>query len=520
MLYQNDYFDLFVRQNQVIMHTKKTGFPLKSFDTILKQCPRIKINSFVELNKAINQENTDHQIGIYLPPIEIEVASDRMSAQLIMNCNQEEWQSEEQQLPKLIQHALEKAGVTYGVIDVEQLECVPNKPVIIANGTPAIQGDNAKITYLTMPERKPVIREDGSADYFEMNFVTPIAADDWLGEKIPPLPGKEGMDVLGNAIPAQYGKDEPMFYDAQSVYESEEDGKIVLRAKFSGALEVKNGLVGVSNQLIVKGDVGPETGSITFDGDVVIRGTVLAGYSVNAIGDIAIEDFEGVTNAKEIRSSEGDIFIRGGVFGGGTTIIDAANSIYIKHANNCKLYSKELHAGLYVLGCEIIAERVFVDRYKGKIIGGTVEALYSIETAYAGNQHERATVLTAKGIQKDEIHRDIQQMAKDLKERQEMAKRLSAHLQVTEGKKHELSDQQIEALSKLERSYEQNQQAIFELDRQIQKSLQMIKTAVRPKIKIMKKAYPGVTLQIEQKSTILQKETTGTFELIDGVLNV
>lgn len=502
------------------MRTKKSGYSLKSFDAILKQCPRIKINSFVELNKAISHENEEHKIGIYLPPIEIEVATDKMSAQLIANCTKDEWISNEEQFRQLVQEALSNAGVTYGVIDFEQLECKPNKPIVIATGTPPIQGDNAKVTYIEMPDRKPVIREDGSADYFEMNFVTPIAKDDWLGEKVPPQLGVDGMDVFGNPIVAQPGMDESLLYDSQSVYESEEEGKTVLRALISGALELKNGIVGVSNQLIVKGDVGPETGSITFDGDVVIRGTILAGYSVNATGDISIEDFEGVTNAKEIRSSEGDIFIRGGVFGGGATIIDAANSIYIKHANNCKLYCKEVHAGLYLLGCEILAERVYVDRYKGKIIGGVVETIYSIETAYAGNQHERTTELIAKGVDKDEVHREIQQMAKDLKERQEVSQRLTTHLQLTEGKRNELTEQQRDALSKLEQSNEQNQQAIQELERQIQKNLQLLKTAVRPKIIVYKKTYPGVILQIEAKSTILQKETSGTFELLDGVLNV
>ena len=39
------------------------------------------------------------------------------------------------------------------------------------------------ITYIEIPERRPVIREDGSADYYEMNFVTPVNEGDWLGEK-------------------------------------------------------------------------------------------------------------------------------------------------------------------------------------------------------------------------------------------------------------------------------------------------------------------------------------------------
>ena len=71
----------------------------------------------------------------------------------------------------------------------------------------------------------------------------------------------------------------------------------------------------------------------------------LRDYSVNATGDISIEGNEGVTNAKEIQSSEGDIYIKGGVFGGGLTIVEAQGDIFVKHANNCKLYGKEVHVG-------------------------------------------------------------------------------------------------------------------------------------------------------------------------------
>ena len=156
-------------------------------------------------------------------------------------------------------------------------------------------------------------------------------------------------------------------------------------------------------------------------------GTVLAGFSVNATGDISIEGNEGVTNAKEIQSSEGDIYIKGGIFGGGMTIVEAQGNIFVKHANNCKLYGKEVHVGLYLLGAEVIAESVFVDKNKGKIIGGEIEALYKIECAFAGNNHERKTILSAKGIDKEVIYMEIQEMAKNLKERQGIIEKLEQH---------------------------------------------------------------------------------------------
>ena len=100
------------------------------------------------------------------------------------------------------------------------------------------KGADAVITYIEIPERKPVIREDGSADYYEMNFVTPVNEGDWLGEKIPPQEGIDGKDIFGNDLPAQRGNDEKLSYDRKSINEEEETEKIVLRATHGGAFGI------------------------------------------------------------------------------------------------------------------------------------------------------------------------------------------------------------------------------------------------------------------------------------------
>src|SRR6185312_13046412 len=113
-------------------------------------------------------------------------------------------------------------------------------------------------------------------------------------------------DVLGNSIPAMKGDDVNFLYDRNSILEEVKKEKIVLKAKHAGALEFKDDIVSVGKHLIIQGDVGPETGSITFEGSVAVYGTVLAGYAVTATGDISVEGNEGITNAKLIQSTEGD----------------------------------------------------------------------------------------------------------------------------------------------------------------------------------------------------------------------
>ena len=61
----------------------------------------------------------------------------------------------------------------FGLIDLTEEDLAPGIPIQAAIGREAEKGQDAKITYIEKPEKKPVIREDGLADYYEMNFVTP-----------------------------------------------------------------------------------------------------------------------------------------------------------------------------------------------------------------------------------------------------------------------------------------------------------------------------------------------------------
>lgn len=520
MLIQNDYFDLFVQEENVILRLKQIGYPLKAFEAITRELPRLKISSFTALRKSLTEQGQEHNIGTWLPAIEVSISSDRMTAQLYFNMTEKHFEENKQQILSEAEQLLNHVGVIHGRKSLQNLTLKSREPILAAAGTEPVKGADAIITYMDIPQRKPVIREDGSANYYEMNFVTPVTKGDWLGEKIPPQEGIDGTDVLGNRITASRGEDAKLSFDRKSVSEAWEQDRFVLRASHGGALEWTDGQICVGKQLIIDGDVGPETGSITFDGAVTVYGTVLDSYSVHATGDISIEGNEGITNAKEIQSLEGDVYIKGGIFGGGETIVEAKGQIFIKHANNCKLYGKEIHVGFYLLGTEIIAERVLVDQNKGKIIGGKIEALSRIECAYAGNQHERTTVLCAEGIDKDAIYKQIQAKAMELKEHQQTIAKLEQHAMHFTKVSVGGSGAEAVTLNKTNDTIKAYEEEIQKLDKEIQLGLQKIKTAVSAEIEVTKQAFPGVVIQIGSKTSTLHEPTKGRFALVEGVLNV
>ncbi len=520
LLVENENFILLEENNKVIMKTVKPGFPIKSFDAMTADLPRLKLHSFNELMKALQTEG-EHEIGIFSAPCEVYISPSKMKAELYIHATKEDFAVNKDTYFEQAIELLESKGVLYSKELLYNMPFVPSNPMPVAIGQEPVKGQDARVLYIEMPDRKPTLQEDGSVDHYELNFVTSIAKDEWLGEKIPAQEGTPGFDIFGDVIAAKKGEDVKLVYDRKSIGEFQEDGKIVLRALHGGALEQTNGVLGVGKQLIIPEDVGTKTGSITFDGAVRVYGTVQAGFSVNATGDISIEGKEGITNAKEIRSEEGDVYIKGGVFGAGETVIEAKNAVFVKHANNAKIYGKQVNIGLYSLGSEIYADYISIDRHKGKVIGGITEARFSIECAFAGNSHERLTKLTVKGVNKEAELEEIQRLAEQLKTEHEELKKIELTLKKMEAIKNNLTLDQLKMLDKMSTTILVKQQQIMSLDQTIKTKLELVQTATPPKIEVTREAYPGVNLQIGKLSTILNRETKGVFELTgEGVLNV
>ena len=520
MLEKNDYFDLFIKNTDVVIRPKKIGYPLKSFDMITRAHPRLKIASFSALRTALAGIGVDGVIGHWLPLVEATVSKNGMDVELHVNATRKDVDKEKNNVLAEARKTLNKIGVLYGQQELSPESFSENLTVTGAVGKPPENGENAIITYIKRPVRKPVIREDGSANHYEMNFVFQVAEGDWLGEKILAGDGEDGIDVFGNVIPALKGGDLTLKYDRKSVVEHNEEGKVVIRALHDGALEFINNQVVVGKHLAIEGDVGAGTGSITFDGSITVKGSVQAGYSVIATEDISIEGNEGITNAKLIQSTKGSVYIKGGIFGGGLTVIEAKNSIYIKHANNCKLFGKEVHVGLYLFGSEVFAEEVFVEKNEGKIIGGVVEALYTIECSVVGNNLERETVLHVSGIDQKVLNDEIREMAQSLKKHQKVVAQLEKHANLFNNDTKNMPREQQKAYEKVIETLKTNKDEMIRIDNEIQLYFDKMKNVKECQIEVVNEAYPGTVIQIGKSLSTLRKKTNGVFKLVDGVLNI
>ena len=522
ILVRNDNFEITEDNGKVFMVTFNAGFPLKDFDGILRNHPRLKLSNFAVLKNVLATESViPVDIGRWLPNVEAEIARDKMSASAFIYETVAYIQKNKDQLKQQILEVLADNNIVEGISDFDISTVEPGKAFLIAQGTPSVAGTDALITYLPKPERKPVIRDDGKADYFDMNFISEISEGSWLGEKVPATAGEPGKNVLGESIPATHGRDATLRYDKKSAYEVEEEGTLVIRSKIAGVLDDVKGMIGVNRHLPIHGDVGIETGNLDFNGSLSIRGTVAAGYTVIATGDISIDGAEGISGAKLIKSIEGDIFIRGGIFGLGSTRIEAGGNIFVKHVNEANLIANEsIHIGFYALGSQLEAHSIFVDERKGKIIGGRAVAKSSIVTSISGNRLERRTDLIIESVNKQESYANMQAKAVRLKELQTEISGYEEKIKSLLPIIKQMNTQQVAALEETKQALSKLKTEAVTVDREIKLMMDELRHAGKEEITVTKEAYPGTYIQIGKKSSLLSKMTNGKFLLEFGELNV
>lgn len=521
-IFKGDTIEITSDHNVVLIKKYRNDITFKDIEVLLQKYPRIKISSFQDLKKFIDEPSDDFvTIGTLLPQIDILLSKDNMVAKICFNENPENFVSNEDELNKKIESLASKMGINFGLKRVLWAELEKKKQMIIAEGKAAEDGKNAQVSYFQNPARKPTITDEGKADFSDMNFIFEIEKDAWLGEKIPPSEGLSGKTVLGEEIPAKAGKDLILKYDTNSVYEVVENGKNIIRAKLTGVLDDSQGKIRILQNLMINSDVGVETGDLEFEGSITIRGTILPGYSVRATGDISIASKDGVSGAKLIESTNGDVFIQGGVFGHSKTIIRAGGNVFIKHANEATIQAEEdIFIEAYSIGSDLTAKRVRLDEQKGKIIGGTVIAKQSIHTAVSGNNHERKTELIVESFDKGEKMAEIRFKAEKIKTLESEIKSLFQKVMQIEKFSASLSKAQQELFEDTKFQLDLKKSSLFKLNQEVQTMLKQVNEAGKEHIEVTKEAFQGTVIKIGKRSTTLNIKTKGVFKLENGELNV
>lgn len=520
-IYRNNFFALVSEDGKIFIQAYSPGYDIKDFNQIILDLPFIQLQSFSNLKKALEEANAvKYHIGIQKPRIEVILSSDEMEAKIKLNITAKEFIDNKISISSEIIDALNAAGVAEGLEDLFQKPITVQKEISVAKGLFPEDGKDAIIKYYEITDKKPIVKEDGSVNHYELNLIDNVNKGDWLGEKIPPQEGKPGKTVTGKRLSPRRGIDFKLKYDRKTVGEFEEDGRIVLRALTDGAVKLEGERIKIDNHLIVPGDVSFETGNIFFDGYVTINGTVKDGFSVIAKNDISIMGNMGMGAVDKIISKEGSIYIKGGIYGKGTAIIEAKKNVYMKYCNEANVMAgEEINVGFYSLDSNLKAKKVRLDPIHGKIIGGAVTAEIQVIAGSIGNKSEKKTCISVQGFDRAAIKTEFEILLAKYKELLQEAGKVKRQIEIFElnisGAEYFDNKEYNECLNK----YEDIIDEIKLLD-DCRKMLQRIlETKGEGEIGVFKAAYPETFIEIKTMQKRINSVVNGSFYVMDRELH-
>ncbi len=523
ILFENGFFSLITEKEKVFISVKRMNVDMALMHACLKHFPQIKINTFANLQVALKEGIIDFtEVGVLKPLVEVEIASDDMLAYVKLNISQEQYEKDYVTIKALVENAIVQNGVTSGYIqDAIQPETPVSKKICVARGIEPITGADAKIIHYQLAERVPRLADNGNADFYELNLINNVHAGDWLGEKIHATKGIPGITVKGNTVEARPGLDAKLNYDSKTVDAIKMESKTVLRAKMNGAVAVNNRKIGIEKHLYLSGNVDFETGNIRFDGNVTVSGTVADKFVLEATGDIVINSPDGIGAAERIESTNGSIFITGGINGKNIAKVIAAENVYVKYVNEGYIEAQnEVHVAKYIFDSYIKANKVMLDPKLGRIVGGQVIAKHKIVSGSLGNMQERQTKVHVEGFERTAILCQLEALNSKRSEIEISAKNMRHKLELLEKNREKLDDRATNTLDALLHNYHAMLEEIEYIIKCEQQLEDMLKTRGDGEIKLYQNVYPKTTMEIKRLQKQIMETMKCSFYVKDNKLHI
>lgn len=283
---------------------------------------------------------------------------------------------------KDFEDALAIRKITYGV-NTAKLQVLATNPIyntdhLIAIGVSPVNGVNGTYAFQFSLERdyRPTERPDGTVDYRDLGIVKNVEKGQLLCVITHPTDGSEGTalnglrlkQVKGKAVPPLSGKNTELSEDGTAIY-----------SKIDGQVEYDGRKINVNETLFLKGDVDNSTGNIKFIGNVIIEGTVLDNFVVEAVGNIEIGGTVGSVTLK----ADGNILLRSGIIGGEISCQGDLTSKFIEH---CNVFAKGNITADFIMTSNIkCGNNLELTGSKGKIVGGSCMAGQNITARTIGS---------------------------------------------------------------------------------------------------------------------------------------
>ncbi len=318
-----------------------------------------------------------------------------------------------------IRDKLKQSGICQGILTEELRQIVEEKKygetLVIARGQLPKEGNDGWYEFFfdTAPDRSPRILEDGSADFKEIKWFELVKKDQKLACYHNASFGVAGYTVTGKFLKAKKGREKNMLRGQG--FRVEDDGKTYISQMDGRAVYDGESRLDVSRVCAFE-NVTLATGNVSFDGTVYVRGNVGSGVLISATENVYVD---GYVEAAMIKSG-GEVFLRKGVNGNGSGVIEARGNITGQFFEEVRVIAGGDIVGQYCMNCDLHSEnKISMIGNRGLLLGGTSRAARGIVAYNVGNKMGLRTVLNV-GIdqptirQQQKINAEIEGVNREL----------------------------------------------------------------------------------------------------------
>lgn len=386
------------------------------------------------------------------------------------------------------------------------------KPVIVANGIAPVHDTNGRLEKL-YEQKKDDAAEEKESDqpegdkatqsHYDRSTIISVEQDQELVKLIPPVVGKDGLDVYGKPIPRKIGREAKVKLGINV----RQDGDMVY-AGSNGKLEISNGKIWVNPKLELPGDVDFSVGNIDFGGEVIIAKNVLDLFKVVSHADISVG---GIVEAAEIQAG-GDVTITGGIAGKEKGKVSAGKSINSKYITNAEVHAgNDIIAMIEIVNCQLTClGNVLIEN--GVLIGGHATVGQCVMAKYLGSE-SGVKGLIEVGIN-DTIRRKCFEVAPEVKKRRRQAQKIRGIVEpLLANQKYLNAEQKEKATELLYQSYE-IEDTIEEMLSELREFYQSYKENPAPEVKVYDTVFPGVVVRFPHIEAEIKQPLKGPLKLM------
>ena len=397
---------------------------------------------------------------------------------------------------------LKANGVIHGIKEEEIIDLedhpVYGTPIIVAEGTKPVNGNDAKIVYNFEEEESQVNYKEkrGKVDFKEMNQIQNVVEGQILARKVAYEEGKPGRTVTGKLLPAKSGSDVE-FNLGKNVKIS--DDKVTVIAEINGQVMLASGgKISVEPVYLVNGDVNLKSGgNIIFLGSVMVKGSVEDGFKVKASGNIEVMGNVG----KSELDAEGDVIVHQGINGKTEGKVRAGRTVWSKFIENANVDSGDVVIATDgIINSNVVSNRLIACMGKrATIVGGRLRATEEIHAKTFGSISGSETILEVGWDPKSK--EKLQQLEQELSEQTTQIDDIERNVLTLENfkkKKKKLPEDKEEYLEELKKQKLDVHNEMLKLEDEIT-SIKEYLASLRyvGKISAASKVFPGVRILIK-----------------------